>query len=606
MSVIYQKKITTSSPTDAFSRRLTETQDYFAQRHQTNIIGKNFEDILTDNVLYEDYMQHLTEGFEATESAQIREMADCTREQILTESLEGVQPYASLTMPILVKLWARLSLKYAVPTEPVTVPAFSVAFMKPYILGADGKTKHYLPESINMQDNELAELYQLPMNSGFAQNTSYDGDTSTFDWYLNIDSVVLTEKGWPANAADPKKIEGATVVNFTPGTPVTGATPFKKGEILLAPGGKLEKFNLFTGSKIFDQKHPKNDARYAVDRKFVVTDVYYPIDADGSGTYVETPVKVNIKVDLYRRLYGDVFYTTYENGELVSKKDTVFGSVDLENGFMEFCSMSGAATRIRVMAFLSSETHQKSTNVDFDMDKKDIEIGTGEHIEASLPLEFLQDVKAMYQVDGAAELIDIMSNVCAQKLDQRIYQFLMRAYEGTEAQYRKSFNVYPSGHFAMNPSEWLNELKKLFDLLATKMRGDYKCYNGYFVIIGNPIDTNILPNVSWSFNSVNDQQNGVEVQYSIGAISGANKYTIISSDLIPQGELTMFFVPTTDKFKTFEYYPYTFNVVKNYLNTVNQNVPSIMLTKRDTIEEYVPIIAKVIIKNNDGSVYDRV
>lgn len=599
MSVIYQKKITTSSPTDGFSRRLSETQDYFAQRHQTNIIGKNFEDILTDNVLYEDYMQKLTEGFEATESAQIREMADCTREQILTESLEGVQPYASLTMPILVKLWARLSLKYAVPTEPVTVPAFSVAFMKPYILGADGKTKHYLPESINMQDNELAELYQLPMNDGYAQNPAFDSDPTTDKWYVKVDDSTLAITGWTAANFTPKSQADVTA-------DVTAATALKKGEIILGVGGRRERFNLFTGSNIFDHKHPTNDARYAVDRKFVVTDVYYPIDADNSGKFVETPVKVNIKIDLYRRLYADVFYTTYEGGELVSKKDTVFGSVDLENGFMEFVSMSGAATRIRVMAFLSSETHQKSTNVDFDMDKKDIEIGTGEHIEASLPLEFLQDVKAMYQVDGAAELIDIMSNVCAQKLDQRIYQFLMRAYEGTEAQYRKSFNVYPSGHFAMNPSEWLNELKKLFDLLATKMRSDYKCYNGYFVIIGNPIDTNILPNVSWSFNSVNDQQNGVEVQYSIGAISGANKYTIISSDLIPQGELTMFFVPTTDKFKTFEYYPYTFNVVKNYLNTVNQNVPSIMLTKRDTIEEYVPIIAKIIIKNNDGSVYDRV
>lgn len=587
MSVIYQKKITTSSPTDAFSKRLSETQDLFAQKHQTNIIGKNFEDILTDNVLYEEYITQLTEGFEATERAQICEMADCTREQILTESLEGVQPYASLTMPILVKLWARLSLKYAVPTEPVTVPAFSVAFMKPYILGADGKTKHYLPESLNMQDNELAELYQLPMNDGFAQNPAADTDP-TADPYAEI------------------HIGATGVTTVTPQATTAQATAVNKGEIVLGVGGKRDRFNLFTASKVFENKTLKNDARFAVDRKFVVTDIFYPIDSDGSGTIVETPVKVNIKVDLYRRLYADVFYTTYESDELVSKKDTVFGSVDLENGFMEFISMSGLATKIKVMAFLSSETHQKSTNVDFEMDKRDIEIGTGEHIEASLPLEFLQDVKAMYQVDGAAELIDIMSNVCAQKLDQRIYQFLMRAYEGTEAQYRKSFNVYPSGHYAMNPSEWLNELKKLFDLLATKMRGDYKCYNGYFVIIGNPIDTNILPNVSWSFNSVNDQQNGVEVQYSIGAISGANKYTIISSDLIPNGELTMFFVPTTDKFKTFEYYPYTFNVVKNYLNTVNQNVPSIMLTKRDTLEEYVPIIAKIIIKNNDGSVYDRV
>lgn len=584
MSVIYQKKMTTSAPSDGFSLRLNEAQDYFSQKYQTNIIGKNFEDIITDQTLYEDYMSHLTDGFEATECSQLREMADSTREGILTESLEGVQPYASLTMPILVKLWARLSLKYAVPTEPVTVPAFSVAFMKPYILGADGVTKYYLPESINMQDNELAELYQLPMNDGFATNPEWDFDP-TKNQYA---TVVIAKVG----------------VTVTPVADTTTATAIGRGEINLKDG-KREKYNMFMGSEIFDKKHPKNDARYAVDKKVVITDVFYPIE-DADGNVVETPIKINAKIDLYRRVYADVKYTTFVDGVLTPVKDSIYASIDCEKGIMDVVSMKGTATKIKVLAFLSSETHQKSTNVDFDMDKRDIEIGTGEHIEANLPLEFLQDVKAMYQVDGAAELIDVMSNVVAQKLDQRIYQFLMRAYEGTEEQYRKSFNVYPSGAFAMQPSEWLNELRKLIDILATKIRSDFKCYNGYYVIIGNPVDTNILPNVSWSFNSVNDQQNGVEVQYSIGAMSGANKYTIISSDLIPQGELTMFFVPTTDKFKTFEYYPYTFNVVKNYLNTVNPNVPSIMLTKRDTLEEFVPIIAKIIIKNNDGSVYDRV
>lgn len=584
MSVIYQKKVTTAAPTDRFSKMLHETQDYFSQKYKTNIVGRNFEDVLTDTALYEDYIQHLTEGFEATEEAQIRAMADSTRENIITESLEGVQPYASLTMPILVKLWARLSLKYAIPTEPVTVPAFSVAFMKPYILGADGVTKHYLPEAINMQDNQLAELYQLPINNGFASNPDWTPGSSVSP-YVDTDG-------------------NPTVAGATDPTDTTGAATLERGQINLVDG-KREHYNLFTGSEVFDKKAIKNDARFAVDRKLMITDVYYNIAKTAEGSAVPTPVKINASVDLYRRIFADVTYLTYDGGVLVEKKDTLYGSVDLENGFIDIVSMSGEALTVRVLAWLSSETHQKSTNVDFDMTKKDIEIGTGEHIEASLPLEFLQDVKAMYQVDGAAELVDIMSNVCAQKLDQRIYQFLMRAYEGTEAQYRKTFNVYPQGAYAMNPSEWLNELRKLFDLLATSMRNDYKCYNGYFVIIGNPVDTNILPNVTWSFNSVNDQQNGVEVQYSIGAISGANKYSIISSDLIPQGELTMFFVPTTDKFKTFEYYPYTFNVVKNYLNTVNANVPSIMLTKRDTIEEYVPIIAKIVIKNNDGSVYDR-
>ena len=586
MSVIYQKKITTAAPSDAFSQALHETQDYFSQKHGVNIIGKQFEDIITDTQLYNEYMDKLTEGYQANEAAQLQALMESTREGILTESLEGVQPYASLTMPILVKLWARLSLKYAIPTEPVTVPAFSVAFMKPYILGADGKTKHYLPEAINMQDNQLAELYQLPINNGFATNPDYE-EGSGVSPYVDEDGNPTT-----AGATDP--------------TDTTGAATLARGEINLA-NGKREHYNLFNGSEVFDKKKLTNDARFAVDRKVLITDVYYNIVPTAGATAVPTPVKINAAIDLYRRIYADISYITYDaTGNLVEKKDTIFGSIDLENAYIDIISMSGEALKVKVMAFLSSETHQKATNVDFELDKRDIEIGTGEHIEASLPLEFLQDVKAMYQVDGAAELIDIMSNVCAQKLDQRIWQFFERVYEGTEAQYRRTFNVYPQGAYAMNPSEWLNELRKLFDHMATSMRNDFKCYNGYFVIVGNPIDTNIIPNVSWSFNSVNDQQNGVEVQYSIGAISGANRYSIISSDLIPAGALTMFFVSSNEKFKTIEYYPYTFNVVKNYLNTVNPNVPSIMLTKRDTLEEYTPIIGKIFIKNNDGSVYDRI
>ena len=558
MSVVYQKKFI-SKPQDGFSQKLTETQDLFNKKHSTSIIGaRGFEDILTSNALFEEYISSLTEGFEATEAANMSDMANSARETILSESLEGVAPYASLTMPILIKLWARLSLKYAIPTEPVTVPAFSVAFFKPYILDADGKTKHYLPECINMNNNGLAELYQLPLNAG-----------------------TITPAG---------------------GT----ATPVAPGEVLLT-AGKLENWDMYTGASVFGNTTIEDSAKWAVDKKVTITELIYRGLASDGTTPADVVLKRQIKLDLYRRFYEDITYTTYNaTGDLVQVTDTFFGMVDLETGKLTLCSMSGLCTKAKVVAYLSSETHQYATNIDFDVDKRDIEIGVGQHIEASLPLEFLQDTKAMYQIDGASELIDIMSNTCGQKVDQKIYNALQQSYDGTDAQYRKTFNVYPSGAFAMNPSEWLNELRKLIDYMASSMRSDYKCYNGYFVIIGHPVDTNIIPNVTWSFNSVNDQQNGVEVQYSIGAVSGANKYTVVSSDLIPQGELTMFFVPTTDKFKTYTYYPYTFNVVKNYLNTVNQNVPSIMLTKRDTVEEFVPIIGKIIIKNNDGSVYDRV
>lgn len=66
----------------------------------------------------------------------------------------------------------------------------------------------------------------------------------------------------------------------------------------------------------------------------------------------------------------------------------------------------------------------------------------------------------------------------------------------------------------------------------------------------------------------------------------------------------MFFVPLTNKFLTLKFYPYTFNVVNNYLNTVNPNIPSIMMTKRYTLEEFIPLTIKIDIVNNDGSLAD--
>jgi len=529
MSVEYKVSLN-KGPSDGFSTMLKEAQDLFTQKHGVNIIGRDFEDILTTKSLFEEYINTLTEGMDATQVEQIESLAQSFQESTLQESLSGIQPYASLTMPIIVKLWARLSLKYAVPTEPVTQPAFTIAFMRPYIIDEQGN-KHYIPEELNVANNNFAALRTLT-------------------------------------------------------TPIA------------VTGGKLTDYDLFTGMTGVSAA-----AGYEVDKKFAITSLKFsdaktPADA----------VKCNIKVDLYRRLYGEVEYTKAgaNTGDPdVVAKDIVFGRVDLEKGTLTLTSMNGTITEVGILGYLSSANHGKATNIDFDLDRKDIEIGTGEHIEASLGLEFLQDTKAMYQIDGAAELVDVMSNVCAQRLDMDIYSFLKASYVGTDAQYTKTFNVYPSSAYAINPSEWLNELKKLIDILATTMRNDYKCYNGYFVIIGNPINTMIIPNVTWTFNNVQDTQNGVDVQYSIGAVSGANRYTIVSSDLIPQSDgLLMFFVPTTDKFKTYTYYPYTFNVVNNYLNTRKPNVPSVMLTKRQTIEEFMPIIGKINILNNDGSVYN--
>ena len=157
----------------------------------------------------------------------------------------------------------------------------------------------------------------------------------------------------------------------------------------------------------------------------------------------------------------------------------------------------------------------------------------------------------------------------------------------------------------MHPNEWMTGLRKTIDYVATMMKNDFKCYDAYFVIVGNPLDVDLLPNVDWTFQHGNDTVGGIDVTYSLGAIRGSTHYRIIASDLIPQGRLTLFAVPTRDDYKTFVYYPYSFNMMTNYLNQRNPALPSLALTRRYTMEEFSPIIGAITIENNDGTLYSR-
>lgn len=517
--------------TDAFGVMLKEMDEMFVQRFSTSVVGQDFSDVLSDNQLFESYTNTLLENFEDVSlSETMGVMIENAREDILLEnSLTGIQPFHSLTMPILVKLWARLSMTEAIPTEPTDTPAFTVPFFKPYVMDKNNQ-KFYLPESINSVPDYIVELKTL--------------------------------------------------------------TPEVEADV----NGKIVDYDLFTGIDVRDVD--------TVDRKFSVVKAYYSDAHNDEEANLVDLLSAKITLSGDSRLYGQVKYPKNASGEIA--EDTLIGSVDLAKGTMTLMSVSGKLQKVVIRGFVSSEQHSSATQVSFDVDRRDITIGTAEHIEANFPIEFLQDTKAMYDIDGTAQVVEVMSQVSSQKVDLDIIEFLDRAYHGTDSAYERSFDVYPNSDFAMHPNDWLTGLRKTIDHLVQSMKNDYKTYQATFVIVGNPLDTTLIPNVEWTFNSNVDTVGGVEVNYSLGATSGANRYKIISSDLIPQGSLTVFAVPSDDKYKTFVYYPYTFNVVnQSYLNTVNPNIPNIMLTRRYALEEFTPIIGKVHIKNNDGSVFSR-
>ena len=512
---------------DDFSQALHEEYDYFMETEQVSILGEGFRDILTNPKNFSTYVEKLTEDIQdPNEKRDLEILMENGKRTIMQESVAGIPALTSLQMPILRKMWARIALKYAIPTEAVTTPTFSVSSFLPYIEDPVTKDKVMLPEGLKDNSNTLAEQRKISEDE---QNLPLDG----------VD--------------------------------------------LLAQVGA---------------SHAVGDT---LDNKFWVKDVVVTCNDNTGANPIDVTVTippVEGKSDINGKIYLEV---VAKHTDGTTTTDIVLGSVDLVKGIVTVTSLRGKVKSIAFRGRVSSESHNKATEVKFDISRRDFTIGTGEHIEASLPLESLTDVAALYNIDGAAEVIDTMANIVSIKLDQEIYNFLDTSYN-SNPNYTRDFDCHPSIHFQGNPKDWLSEVQRVIEYIANKMKKDTYYYQGYFVIVGSPVDTMILPNTSWTFNHVSDSQNGIDVNYSIGAMSTQNKYVIISSDLIPDGAFTMFFVPLADTFMTYKYYPYTFNIVHNYLNASAPQIPNVMMTKRHTIEEFLPLIARINILNNDGTI----
>lgn len=529
MSIDY-RETTRTKMNDGFSEMLRETANYFASKGIQMTNHQGIEEILSETSLFNDYKAHLCEGLEADQQENFEQLMDNARVSMLQESqVAGIQQIAGLSMPTIRKMWAKVALKHAIPTQVVATPRFAISYTKSYIMGADG-VKHELPDAINDLSNGLAEMPKL--------STEYIDVTAGLEDY---DLYQLAPDSIPAGSKN-DSIDKVFYVEKVKATPT---------------GGKEVELRI----------HLKTDLN-AILHQVVEIPVVDPSTGEQTGTVT----------------------------------DTIFGKVDYAAGTMTLYATKGVITAVSLDARMSMEANEFGESVGFDILTKDVTIGVGTHINAPLPIEWLQDTMAIYNIDGAAEVVDVMSQTVAQKLEIEIYNFLNKSIEVNKVPYIGEFDMIPSAGYAGTPKSWREELKTVIDWYAIKMKKDSKFHGGKFMIIGSPLDMQLLPNVDWVFNHTNDQMSGVDVSFNLGAYSGSNKYELVSSDLIPDGALIMFFIPGIDRLMTYKYYPYTFNVERGYRDPNMTNVPSIMMTKRHALEEFTPLICRIEIKNNKGKV----
>ena len=518
---------------------LTEAAGYFADQGYS-VLNQGFAEIVSSPRLSKEYIEALTEGCNANDKAVMTTLMNNTCETILNESLGGIMPLSSLSMPVIRKLWPRVSMKEAIKTIPATAPIFSIVYTKPYLYRiVDGQEQRK----------------ELPRGA-FSQN-GYDAEL------------------------DARRIE-------------------KSVEIANADVGKF--VNVDFGAEI--------DADFEV--------VSLDIDADndqkdGTPSVITKTGIIGKKLGLNNEIIADV--------TVGGKTGTVIARVELTGGKgvkakIAVLGITGKTkVTVNLVAHKTSEWNDVSWDVNFDMPRQEIRIGTGEHLNAPLSVEQVQDAKALYNMDAAAEIADIMTNVFAQKLDHEIIDFLTKCFLnrpsnpewaglGDSEKHLYTFNVAPSAGYAGSPKAWREELKPVVDYAATALMQETYFQSGSFVIFGNPVDTALLSNVDWQYKGgTSGNVDGVAINYSVGVFqSGSYVYKVVSSLNVAPGKLMLSFIPSGEKQLTTAYYPYSFVMEKGtgYRSPNHPLTPSIMMTKRHAFFEFTPAIAVIAIDGNNG------
>lgn len=561
----------------SYNTVLTETSDFFAAQG-ISIIGEGYKEIATSPVLFESYVDQLTEGCSADSAAVMAQLMANTNTSILRESsTTGIQPVASLSMPVIRKLWPKFALKDALKTEVAKTPRFVISYTAPYMFRADAEGNEervYLPKGIASSTYDVPSALRKSVTERHTIELAA-GAASSIDFAFK-------------NGVDGDK-DPAVVIANTPSA------------VKVQPLDELF-FEAAVYVKTADKAFVAGKTYYKADDHSVIND-------GNSGTWTTDALEREaVKIGKRLGVYGNAVYP-FAGGQLIVQFDGA-------NHTALFAAIGGAV-HIEAYAAVSSEYNEDSWSVGLDIKRQDIDIPTGKHLNAPLPIEALNDMMALYQIDGTKETVDLMTNVFAQQLDKEVLDFLSKSWlnqPGNEAfqrdgypgatEYYLTFDCKPAAGFAGSPKFWREEIRPMIDFMAQKIKNQTYLQSGMFNIVCNPLDAQILANVDWQFRGgQGGNMDGVDADYSVGTYVGANSYKVIASVNVPAGKMFVVFIPSGDTQMTYKYYPYSFSTELGYVDSNRSRTPSIMMTKRHTFNEFIPAIGVIGILHNDGQSY---
>jgi len=223
--------------------------------------------------------------------------------------------------------------------------------------------------------------------------------------------------------------------------------------------------------------------------------------------------------------------------------DIVSGKIDYLNGKLVLSSVNGNAVAAKVSCTVSVEENTVSTKMSIEVDKIPIRIVDRE-LEVDYTIQQKMDIKALYDIDLEAMLLNLMGKQIALDIDRQILTSLTNVvYQPAlvPATHIKQFQENPPAGFDWGPKMWHENLVTPVNKLSATISNDTFLGEGN-ILAANTIDAALFRD--WNtYRADFDREGKTTIGYKAAEISGGAQ-TVLDSPLQTQGKILMAYKPS--------------------------------------------------------------
>jgi hypothetical protein len=237
--------------------------------------------------------------------------------------------------------------------------------------------------------------------------------------------------------------------------------------------------------------------------------------------------------------------------------DYVSGNVNFFSGVVNVSNTrSGEATSvvtgITIVASISGFEEMYANKISFKHLK--IHLNAIDHeVQAEWSIQYEQDVKAYFDFDVQAQLVDTFGNVVALDIDRKLIGALINETNTFHSSAVKTFSKTPDAGFAFGRKEWYNQIAVTLNEVSNQIYVDTNMGTAN-TIIANPLDVAVLRSTS-DYNFKGNTQGG---EYGSSPIAGTfdESWKVLSSPVVPQGKMVTLLKPENPDHAVFVFAPY--------------------------------------------------